>query len=152
MFFASNSRITKEGFYMKAALRRFLISVATQIEGKYLKLFNEILNEPKVELLKSYKDKLKMVGLKTAYNGEALENVLKIIHLKEHYPEISLFVQTNPSYCCPSLVTEAMASQLEKISGTPIVTIEYDGTSSGKNEDIIPFLKYAKVGNEKEKV
>ena len=145
MFFAMNSRITKEGFYGKATVRRLLISMATKIEGKYLKLFNEILNEPKVELLKSFEDKLELVGLKAAYNGESLENVLKIIHLKEHYPEIALFVQTNPSYCCPSLVTEAMAAKLEKISGVPIVTIEYDGTSAGKNEDIIPFLKYAKV-------
>jgi hypothetical protein len=36
-----------------------------------------------------------------------------------------------------------MVSKLEEIAGVPIVTIEYDGTNSGKNEDIIPFLKYA---------
>lgn len=94
--------------------------------------------------LKTYQEKLKLFNLKTPYNGESLDNVLKIMHLKEHYPDIALFVQTNPSYCCPSLVTEAMTSKMEKISGVPIVTIEYDGTSSSKNEDIIPFLKYAK--------
>ncbi|HSO86233.1 MAG TPA: hypothetical protein VLQ91_06760, partial [Draconibacterium sp.] len=94
--------------------------------------------------LKSYNDKLELFNLRTSYNGESLDNVLKIMHLKEFYPDIALFVQTNPSYCCPSLVTEAMTSKMEKISGVPIVTIEYDGTSSNKNESIIPFLKYAK--------
>jgi len=147
MFFAANNRITKEGFYIKAAVRRFLISLATQIEGKYLNLFNEVLCEPEVKLLKSFEDKLELANLKTAYNGESIENVLKIIHLKEQHPDIALFVQTNPSYCCPSLVTEAMATKLEQISGVPIVTIEYDGTSSGKNEDIIPFLRYAGIEN-----
>ena len=94
-------------------------------------------------MLESFENKLEKVGITTAHNGESIENVLKIIHLKEHHPDIALFVQTNPSYCCPSLVTEAMAAKLEKIMGVPIVTIEYDGTSAGKNEDIIPFLKYA---------
>ena len=92
--------------------------------------------------LKEFEHKLHLANLKTAYNGESIENALKIIHLTEQYPDIALFVQTNPSYCCPSLITEAMASKLEEIAGVPIVTIEYDGTSTSKNEDIIPFLKY----------
>ena len=52
-------------------------------------------------------------------------------------------MQTNPSYCCPSLVTQAMKSKMEEITGIPILTLEYDGTSSIKNGDIIPFLTYA---------
>ncbi|MEN8117185.1 MAG: acyl-CoA dehydratase activase [Bacteroidota bacterium] len=145
IFFAYNNRITKEGFYKKAAIRRLLISLSTQIENKYLKYFNEILNEPVIKPLRKYEDKLELANLTAAYNGESIDNVLKIIHLKEQHPEIALFVQTNPSYCCPSLVTEAMAAKLEKLAGVPIVTIEYDGTSSVKNEVIIPFLKYAEV-------
>jgi len=35
-----------------------------------------------------------------------------------------------------------MASRIEEITGVPVVTIEYDGTTSIKNEDIIPYLKY----------
>ena len=144
MFFASNKRIFDEGFYFKASSRRFLIALATALEDKYLKYFNEILHEPVMKPLKSYREKLKLFNLKTAYNGESIDNVLKIMHLKEHNPDIELFVQTNPSYCCPSLVTQAMNAKMEKVSGVPIVTIEYDGTNSNKNEDIIPFLKYAK--------
>ena len=145
MFFASNARLFNEGFVLKASTRRFLIQLVTSLDAKYLKYFNEILHEPVMKPLKSYRDTLELFNLKTAYNGESLDNVLKIMHLKETYPEIALFVQTNPSYCCPSLVTEAMTSKIEKISGVPIVTIEYDGTSASKNENIIPFLKYAKV-------
>ncbi len=139
-----NKRLIKEGFYLTAATRRFLLSTTSLIEEKYLKYFNDILKEPVVKPLKKFKHKLELFNLKTSYNGESLDNVLKILHLTEHYPDLSLFVQTNPSYCCPSLVTEAMADKIEKVSGIPIVTIEYDGTSSGKNDDIIPFLKYAK--------
>jgi len=50
-------------------------------------------------------------------------------------------VQTNPAYCCPSLVTEALAPRIEKLTGIPVVSIEYDGTMGMKNEDIIPYLK-----------
>jgi predicted nucleotide-binding protein (sugar kinase/HSP70/actin superfamily) len=145
IFYPYNKRIVKEGFYRKAVFRKLLLNAALILEVKYLKYFNKILKEPITKPLMDYNEKLKLFNLKTSHNGESLDNVLKILHLKEHYPEIALFVQTNPSYCCPSLVTEAMASKLENISGVPIVTIEYDGTSAGKNEDIIPFLKYAKV-------
>ncbi len=139
-----NNRLIKEGFYMTAALRKLLLSASSVIEEKYLKHFNEILNEPITKPLRKFKDKLALFNIKPSHNGESLDNVLKILHLKEQYPDISLFVQTSPSYCCPSLVTEAMTSKMEKISGVPIVAIEYDGTSAGKNEDIIPFLEYTK--------
>ena len=46
--------------------------------------------------------------------GESLDNVMKVTYLKHHYPEISLFVQTNPAFCCPSMVTEAMRKKIEQ--------------------------------------
>jgi len=76
------------------------------------------------------------------HSGESMENILKILSLVDHYPDLSFFVQTNPAYCCPSLITEAMAQKLEDVTGIPIVTIEYDGTGSFKNDDVIPYLKY----------
>ena len=82
-----------------------------------------------------------MFDVKTSHNGESLDNVLKIFHLTEVHKDLALIVQTNPAYCCPSLVTEAMNKKMEKISGVPIVTIEYDGTGSFKNDDIIPYLQ-----------
>ena len=59
----------------------------------------------------------------------------------ENYPDISLFVQANPAFCCPSLVTEAMTSEITSITGVPVVTITYDGTNDYKNDVIIPYLQ-----------
>ncbi|MGA1869580.1 MAG: hypothetical protein ACMUJM_13665 [bacterium] len=73
---------------------------------------------------------------------ESIDNILKIFYIKQHYPDISLFVQTSPSFCCPSLITEAMSQEIEKITGIPVVTITYDGTGRNKNNTIIPYLKY----------
>ena len=78
IFFASNTRILNEGFYLTAAVRRFLISLATLMEDKYLKYFNEVLNESVIKPLKSFEDKLELANLKAAYNGESIENVLKM--------------------------------------------------------------------------
>ena len=79
-----------------------------------------------------------------------MENIMKIFHLVEQHPDLSLFVQTNPSYCCPSMVTEAMADRIEQLTGVPIVTIEYDGTTASRNEDVIPYLKYPRKARGRE--
>ena len=83
-------------------------------------------------------------GMNTMHRGESLENLLKIYVLMKQHPDLDLFIQTNPSYCCPSLVTEAMSSKIEELTGVPVVTIEYDGTTGMKNVDVIPYLKYRK--------
>jgi hypothetical protein len=59
----------------------------------------------------------------------------------ENYPDLSLFVQANPAFCCPSLVTEAMTGEITKITGVPVVTITYDGTDDYKNDVVIPYLQ-----------
>jgi len=143
-----NKRLIIEGAYATAATRRFLMSLAPMVEGKYSKYFYEILNEEPMKIDKNFEDKLKLFNVKSAHNGESMDSILKILHLAQKHDDLALFVQTNPSYCCPSLVTEAMTTKLEKITGIPIVTIEYDGTNSSKNDDIIPFLKYARKKNE----
>jgi hypothetical protein len=63
--------------------------------------------------------------------------------MKKYHPEIALFVQTSPAFCCPSIVTEAMAREIEHKTKTPVVSITYDGTGGNKNESIIPYLKYS---------
>ena len=74
------------------------------------------------------------------HSGESYDNLLKIFHITNLYPETRLFVQTNPAFCCPSLVTEAMKTEIRKHTGIPIVTITYDGTTEKKNEIIAPYL------------
>ena len=71
--------------------------------------------------------------------------VLKIFYILENHPDVSLFIQTNPAFCCPSLVTEAMKNKIRQITGVPIITITYDGTSEFKNDVIVPYMKLAVV-------
>ncbi len=77
------------------------------------------------------------------HTGESFDNLLKIFHLMERYPDLALFVQSNPAFCCPSLVTEAMSREIERQTGVPVVTVTYDGTAASKNEVVAPYLELA---------
>jgi hypothetical protein len=68
--------------------------------------------------------------------------VLKILSLLRHYPDISLFVQVNPIFCCPGLVSESIFKTLEEDIGIPIVSIVYDGTTTEKNAMLAPAMHY----------
>jgi len=74
--------------------------------------------------------------------GESTDNLLKITAEMQHYPDISLFVQTNPAFCCAGLVTEAMSSRIEEYTGIPVVTLNYDGTRKNINSKISPYIKF----------
>ena len=71
-----------------------------------------------------------------------MDNLLKIYYIKKHYPDVALFVQASPAFCCPALITEAMAREIERNTETPVISITYDGTGGNKNDVIIPYLKY----------
>ncbi|MCP4131598.1 MAG: CoA activase [bacterium] len=135
-------RWLKEGLYSDAATAKLLQTTVPMLEKKYFKYFDRILQEGSHKANPSPEKILSLLNVKIENSGESMENVLKIYSLINNYPDISLFVQTNPSYCCPSLVTEAMSDKIEELTGIPVVTIEYDGTGGLKNDDIIPYLKY----------
>ncbi|MBN2078752.1 MAG: CoA activase [Spirochaetes bacterium] len=130
-----------QGLYGDAALAKVLTKVVSRLNSRYGRYFKRIL--PPQEFDPVDDDALlERFGLSVYHTGESMENILKIFHLTERHSDLALFVQTNPSYCCPSLVTEAMADRIEALTGVPIVTIEYDGTGGSKNEDVIPYLKF----------
>jgi len=137
-------RLYKEGRYMDVATFKFLRTIIPVVEGKYHKYIQELIAEKPVEYIENIEEKLNLFNVKVANAGESMDNLLKVIHLAEQHPDLTLFVQTSPAYCCPSLVTEAMAAKIEKITGIPVINIEYDGTTSSKNDNVIPFLKFAK--------
>jgi hypothetical protein len=56
-------------------------------------------------------------------------------------------VQTNPAFCCPGLITEAMAPRIEEYTGIPIVTLNYDGTNKNINSKIRPYIKFPRRKN-----
>ena len=132
----------KQGLFADAALAKVLIKVMAVLNSKYYRYFSRLLPGYQFRILDDSAELLSQFDLSIFHTGESMDNILKIFHLIDQHPDLSLFVQTNPSYCCPSLVTEAMADKIEQITGIPIVTIEYDGTSGTKNEDVIPYLKY----------
>jgi hypothetical protein len=74
-----------------------------------------------------------------------MENLLKVYYITKHHPRVALFVQASPAFCCPSLVTEAMAREIEKRTGVPVVSVTYDGTGGGKNDVILPYLEYPRA-------
>ena len=43
--------------------------------------------------------------------------------------------------------TEAMAGEIERVTGVPVVSITYDGTGGRKNDVIIPYLKYPRTAD-----
>ncbi|MBN2402731.1 MAG: CoA activase [Spirochaetes bacterium] len=132
----------REGLYAEAATTKILKSVIPLLEKKYYKYFNKILKESGHDYAPPPEEILAKFNVTPFHTGESMDTLLKIFTLLDKYPDISLFVQTGPSLCCPSLVTEAMASEIERITGVPVVTLEYDGTGGFKNDDVIPYLKY----------
>lgn len=132
----------REGLYFNVLSYKTLIVTMKQLEKTYQKYFERILTEPEPKYDDPHQNILSDYNMKVENSGESIENVIKVFYTKKHYPDISLFVQTIPAFCCPSLVTEAMAKEIERKTGVPIVSITYDGTGGDKNQAIIPYLKY----------
>ena len=129
-----------EGNYLDILSSKALLSTVTRMEKGYLKYFGKILENPAPAYDESPEKILSEYNVRIEHTGESMDNLLKIFYTKKHYPDVALFVQTSPAFCCPSLVTEAMAEKIEEKTGVPIVSITYDGTSARSNEAIIPYL------------
>ena len=125
---------------METSVNRILLNVVKFMDDKYYKSFNRHLGPQPVIKSKALEKHLKPFNIDPQHGGESYDNILKIFYLKENYPELSLFVQTNPSYCCPALVTEAMTRRIKELTNVPIVTLTYDGTSDQMNEVIVPYI------------
>jgi hypothetical protein len=127
-----------------------ICATATRLERTYYAYFNRILKEPPRAYDESPQEILSRYNLRIEHTGESMENILKVFYIKRHYPDVSLFVQTSPAFCCPSLITEAMAKEIENVTGVPVVSITYDGTGGNKNEAIIPYLKFPRKMEQQE--
>lgn len=134
-----------EGKYLDLLAYGTLLSTMGRLERSYMRIFGQILDDPE----KTYDDDpapiLAEYHILPENTGESMDNILKIHYIKKHYPDVSLFVQTSPALCCPSLVTEAMRDRIEQKTGVPVVSVTYDGTGGSKNEVILPYLKYPRI-------
>jgi predicted nucleotide-binding protein (sugar kinase/HSP70/actin superfamily) len=78
----------------------------------------------------------------TKHSGETTENLLKVFYLKKKHPNLKLFINVNPIFCCPGLISETIYKKVEKEIGIPIVSITYDGTQADKNKVLNPYLYF----------
>ncbi len=135
-----------EGNYLSVLASKAMISAVTLLEKRYEKYLKLILRESEPEYNDPPEKILSRYNMRLEHTGESMENIIKIHYLLKHHPDLAMFVQTSPAFCCPSLVTEAMAKEIEKSTGVPVVSITYDGTESNKNEVIIPYLRFLQNG------
>ncbi len=131
-----------EGLYASIMKVKTIVKTMGILERKYYKYFERVLKEPQHVYDEPPEKILSQYNIINENIGESMENTLKIHYLTKHHPDLTLFIQTNPAFCCPSLVTEAMKKEIEKITSVPIVSITYDGTGGMKNESVVPYLKF----------
>lgn len=89
---------------------------------------------------KRRKEAYEYFGIRPEMSGENFDNTLKILKILDEYPDVSLFVQAAPAFCCASLVTESMEKAIENLTGVPVLSITYDGTGALKNDLVEPYL------------
>jgi predicted nucleotide-binding protein (sugar kinase/HSP70/actin superfamily) len=131
---------SREHSYWVLVKYRALLALVNTVERKYFGYYEEYLSSPRSFRDANPERTLGNYNVRLEHHGESRDNLLKIAHLVKEYPDLRLFVQTNPAFCCPSLVTEAMARRIEELTGVPVVTLTYDGTGSFKNDRIVPYL------------
>jgi predicted nucleotide-binding protein (sugar kinase/HSP70/actin superfamily) len=132
----------KEGKYMSLISNKAMLTAMKTMEKKYYAYFEPFLDGNTLRVTQSYENILEEYGILPEHTGESMDNILKIHHIVDEHPDLALLIGANPAFCCPGLVTEAMAEQIEKKVKVPIVSITYDLSGGNKNQVVVPFLKY----------
>ena len=140
---ASAKRWIKELYFSEYVIFKSLMAAMELLEGRYHSHLGKYIGKPLSSKNPMAEEELAQFDIRIEQEGESYENILKIFRIMKTHPDVSLFIQTNPAFCCPSLITEAMSKKIEAITGVPVLTITYDGTESPKNDSIIPYLKFA---------
>jgi predicted nucleotide-binding protein (sugar kinase/HSP70/actin superfamily) len=132
----------KQGMIFELLKNKALLAAVQLAERRFFPLYRSYVSPPDSFHHPDVEQELGLFNLRLELSGESYDNVLKILHLLRLHPDITLFVQTNPAFCCPSLVTEGMTRRIEELTGVPVVTLTYDGTGAPRNDLIIPYLRY----------
>jgi predicted nucleotide-binding protein (sugar kinase/HSP70/actin superfamily) len=135
-------KMRRQGRYGAFLMLRSILSTVSLIERRYYSYFERYTGGPLPAGSHRLERLLGDYNLRIEHGGESFDNVLKIARILEEHPDVGLFVQTNPSFCCPSLVTEAMSNRIEELTGVPVVTLTYDGTGTPRNDALYPYLRF----------
>ena len=136
-------RASQRGEHVETSLNRILLNVLKFMDDRHYKPFSRFLGPAPVIRPKRLEKHLEKFNMHPLHSGESYDNILKIFYIIENYPEVALFVQTNPSFCCPALITEAMTRRIREETGVPVVTLTYDGTSDRRNDSVVPYIRKA---------
>ena len=136
-------RLAKERQLKQLVIYKTMLSIVEIIEWSLSRHFSAKIGKYHRSPIKRVESYLERFYVNLYNEGESYDNILKIFEILRHHPDVSLFVQASPELCCPSLVTEAMKSEIEAVTGVPIVSINYDGTAAQHNEIVFPYVRAA---------
>lgn len=132
----------RKGEHVTRLRVKTLFNLMRMLAVDSLKSFEKLLGTQEAPLLTDTDAVLSRFGVRTENDGESFDNLLKIFHLSRTHPDLALFVQASPVFCCPGLVTEAMARDIQSVTGIPVVSLTYDGTGRLQNDAIVPYLAF----------
>jgi predicted nucleotide-binding protein (sugar kinase/HSP70/actin superfamily) len=132
----------RSGEYLKTLGLKALLTAMKLLGRRYGVPFEGIIGKSRGRPPRDTDAMLSRFAVRTEHVGESFENLLKVFHLAEAHPDLRLFIQTSPAFCCPALVTEAMARDIQRLTGVPVVSLTYDGTGQYRNDAIVPYLTF----------
>ncbi len=133
-------RWVRDGKLGKLLSLKPLMGVMSTLERWYHRKFEPLVGERYADFAENPSGILERFDVRLDHEGESQDNLLKAWYLSRRYPDLSLFVQLSPMFCCAGLVTEAMSRRIEDVTGIPVLSITYDGTGGLKNDAILPYL------------
>ena len=134
-----------EGRYLDVLSMGALMAAVGPLERKYFRYFEHVLGGPEPGYDAPLQAILAEYNVRLEHSGESMDNLVKVFYIARHHPDVALFIQASPAFCCPSLITEAMAREIEANTGVPVVSVTYDSSGGSKNEVILPYLEYPRA-------
>ncbi len=135
-------RWMREGHLLRVAANSALLAAMHAFSRPYGRMFEPLLGPWTAE---GGVDEavLEALDVRLEHDGESFDNILKVRHLLARHPDLSLFVQAGPSFCCPALITEAQSARIAEVTGVPVVSLTYDGTAARQNDLLVPYIAAA---------
>ena len=133
----------REGKVLSVLKSGSILTTIQFLEKKYQEVFSRLLGPAPAERPgPPAEEVLARFNLSPYHSGETFDNILNLHRVLEAHPDLALFVHASPAFCCPGLVTEALAAQIEQATGVPVVSVTYDGAGASPNDAVIPYLKF----------